>query len=210
LSIQSVILPCGFVLSQTSGIPLADVSCLVDLLSVSSTIGGENTEFPMKRHNYRSVIDSKQAYADWFWHFGVHFGSLAAVQLAFALDCPNPLSIVIDEKNANLQFCSLDASKGHPEFQFPRICGKLRRYVDGRVMAESIQRGMMTAGNCLEAWKVRFALQHRNVFGYEFEGIERLGKLSVLKRDVDEVCKEIQELLKAAGECQSLFIVPWI
>jgi hypothetical protein len=206
LAIPSVTLPNGFVLSQTSGEPLANVACLRDLVQAFEAVTNGGV-LPEPHHQYRSICESKRDFCDWFWHFGVCFGGLAAVQLALKIDCPNPLSVIIDEKSANMQLCGLEESKSHEEYAFPRMCGKIQTYLDGRAIAGTVQRGMITAGNCMDAWKRRFSLYHQSLFGQDVQTVERF---AILKRDVGEVYRDIEDVLHLASECQNVFVIPWI
>jgi hypothetical protein len=205
LSIPSVALPSGFFLSQTAGKPLADSASLAVLLRACALARLPESPPPLP-----ACRAAKRDFCGWFWHFGVHFGALTAVQLAVGLDCPDPLCVAVDENSANLAFASIGGSLGRSEFAFPRMRGRLAHYTAVRGFSGAVQRGMIAAGNCLSAWEAEFRLHFTNVFGGRFEGGERLRRFSVLGRDVDAVRRDIEAVIRAARECEDPFVVPWI
>jgi hypothetical protein len=169
------------------------------------------TEFKLvDARKSKFVFGQKQEYCDWFWHFGIRFGCLSLLQVAFGFDCLSPFCFVVDERTANVQFRSVNESKNMPEFMFPRVCGRLGEFVDPAMLNGPVKTGIMSSSNCLSWWRRRVNFHLKSVLGEELGLGEKVSRFCLLGRQAEDIGAEIEELMTRASQNVSLFTVPWI
>jgi hypothetical protein len=202
-SAPSVTIAGGFTLTQTAGHPLVATGCVRQLLDAYQ---GDFVSKP--RCTVR--VRGRKELMDWFDHFGVRFGSICLLQIGLGLDCFDPFVLSIDECRASVLFRSVAESGGHPEFQFPRLVGRIGELVDDYMLNGPVKHAVLSTATCFTYWRRQFGFHFGNIFGKEFDGFERISKFSVVENETGEACAEFEKLIQAAGDCDSPFIIPWI
>ncbi|OHT10336.1 hypothetical protein TRFO_20475 [Tritrichomonas foetus] len=234
----------GFYLSQTSAEPLAAISQLQNLLTIinhtrflslsayntGESVGvnesfdksevDEKIEEMIKMKEMKFNYSTQKELCDWFWHFGVRFSALSAIQILNNYEILNPYNLMFDNVNAAVtlmseaeKVCDKNGESDKINILF-RFCGKIGQIFDGPMAFGPFSYGLMSFSNCVSFNAQRFRFFNETILMKETEKVNeemtRLNQFSTIRKDVDEVRFEIGNLIQKSMENKSIYSIPWI